>query len=255
MLAQGERLLDAQPAAPEHDDKRPQPSAVAIVARLTHHGDDLLHRRWVRGIQLPLVAGRATGVIAGHGRGRAPPTGGIENSRDGHGISSQSHSGQSPPLYQRSRDGGRHCAGDRVPLASRRRCVSRRFVTQAPDARPRRAWRRAARGARCFTNAGVVLVPRAVASLTAYVTDASAGAPPGRARRRSDLRRRTRRENPPRRATRISTPTRVHDGRRRQSALRGRSSQRASPALSRRGAARAARGCRRGGAPSPGSCP
>ena len=41
-------------------------SAVAIVARLTHHGDDLLHRRRVRGIQLPLVAGRATGVIAGH---------------------------------------------------------------------------------------------------------------------------------------------------------------------------------------------
>ena len=65
----------------------------------------------------------------------------------------------------------------------------------------------AARGARCFTNAGVVLVPRGVvASLTACVTDASAGAPPGRARRRSGLRRRTRPENPPRRATRTSTP-------------------------------------------------
>jgi len=30
-LAQRERLLNAQPAAPEHDDQRPQASAVAIV--------------------------------------------------------------------------------------------------------------------------------------------------------------------------------------------------------------------------------
>ena len=35
---------------------------------------------------LPLVAGRPTGVVPRHGRGRSPPTGGIERSRDGHGI-------------------------------------------------------------------------------------------------------------------------------------------------------------------------
>src|SRR3982751_434312 len=83
-LAQRERLLDTEPGAPEHDDQRPQASAVAIVGSSAHHRDDLLDGRRVGGIELPLVWGRATGVVARHGCGRSPPTGGIERSRDGH---------------------------------------------------------------------------------------------------------------------------------------------------------------------------
>jgi hypothetical protein len=92
---------------------------------------------------------RSAPVLEAHRarRLRRPP--GIENRTDGHGISSQSHSGQSPPLYSAPRGGGRHRAGDRVPLASRRRCASRRFVTQAPDARPSQE-RRLRRGALPF---------------------------------------------------------------------------------------------------------
>ena len=77
---------------------------MSVVAGLAHHSDDLFHGRRVGGIEPSLVAGRTSGVVAGHGRGRATPTGGIEHWRDGHGISSQSHSGtQSPPPYRRSR--------------------------------------------------------------------------------------------------------------------------------------------------------
>ena len=56
-LAQRERLLDTEPGAPEHDDQRPQASAVAIVGSSAHHRDDLLDGRRVGGIELPLVAG------------------------------------------------------------------------------------------------------------------------------------------------------------------------------------------------------
>jgi hypothetical protein len=101
VFAERERLLDAQAAAPEHRDQGAQPVAVAVVAGLAHHGDDLFDGRRVRGIELPLVAGRTSGVVAGHGRGRATPTSGIAHCWDGHGISSQSHSGRSPLLYQR----------------------------------------------------------------------------------------------------------------------------------------------------------
>ena len=48
------------------------------------------------GSELAFITRRATGVIAQKGRGRAAPTGGIENYGHGHGISSQSHSGQLP---------------------------------------------------------------------------------------------------------------------------------------------------------------
>jgi hypothetical protein len=48
------------------------------------HGDDLLHGRRVLGIAQSLVAGRTSGVVAGHGRGRATSTGGVERCRDGH---------------------------------------------------------------------------------------------------------------------------------------------------------------------------
>jgi hypothetical protein len=55
-LAQSQRLLYAQPAAPQHDDQRPQPSAVTIIGGPAHHRDDLLHGWRISGIQLPLVA-------------------------------------------------------------------------------------------------------------------------------------------------------------------------------------------------------
>jgi hypothetical protein len=56
-LAERERLLDAQGAAPEHDDQGAHSPAVAVVAGLAHHGDDLLHGRRVGGIALPLLRG------------------------------------------------------------------------------------------------------------------------------------------------------------------------------------------------------
>src|SRR5215212_9576832 len=40
-LARRERFLDAEPGAPEHDDHRPQATAVAIVGSSAHHRDDL----------------------------------------------------------------------------------------------------------------------------------------------------------------------------------------------------------------------
>jgi hypothetical protein len=74
---------------------------VAVIGGRAHHGDDLLDGRRVRGIELALVARRAPGVIVGHGRRRATPTGGIEHCLI-MGSSSQSHSGQMPLTYQRS---------------------------------------------------------------------------------------------------------------------------------------------------------
>jgi hypothetical protein len=133
-LAQRERLLDAEPGAPEHDDQRPQASAVAIVGSSAHHRDDFLDGRRVGGIELPLVAGRATGVVARQGCGRSPPTGGIERSRDGHGICSQWNRGQGLLLYRR-------CASEReITLpALPTPCGSRRLGDQTPHARPFRA--------------------------------------------------------------------------------------------------------------------
>jgi hypothetical protein len=78
-FAERQRLLDAQAAAPEDHDNGAEPVAVAIVAGFAHHGDDLFHGRRVGEIEPPLVARRTSGVVAGHGRGRATPTGGIEH--------------------------------------------------------------------------------------------------------------------------------------------------------------------------------
>jgi hypothetical protein len=58
---------------------------------------------------------------------RSPPTGGIERSRDGHGISSQSNSRQGLLLYRR-------CASQReIALALPTSCESQRLVDQTPD--------------------------------------------------------------------------------------------------------------------------
>ena len=45
VLGERERLLDAQPGAPQHDDNRAQPPAVTVIGGLAHHRDDLLHPR------------------------------------------------------------------------------------------------------------------------------------------------------------------------------------------------------------------
>jgi hypothetical protein len=51
-----ERFLDAQPGAPQHDDDRAQPPAVAVLAGVAHHGDDLLNRRRVGRVRSPCYA-------------------------------------------------------------------------------------------------------------------------------------------------------------------------------------------------------
>ena len=84
-LCECERFVNAQAAAPEHNDHRAQPPAVTVTRGVPHDRDDLLDGRWVGRVPDPLVARRATGVIARHRRGRAAPTGGIENYGDGHG--------------------------------------------------------------------------------------------------------------------------------------------------------------------------
>jgi hypothetical protein len=118
--------------------------ATTPVAGEPHDGDNLLDGRRVGGIELALVVRRATGVVARHRRGRAAPTGGIENYGHGHGISSQSHCGQFPPLYQHRRvtASGSPDGALAFPLASTRR----RSMDKTPAARPcRSSWRSTAR--------------------------------------------------------------------------------------------------------------
>jgi hypothetical protein len=57
VLAERKRFLNTQPAAPEHDDQRPQPEAMAIVAGLAHDRDDLFHGRGSAGQRNPLLRG------------------------------------------------------------------------------------------------------------------------------------------------------------------------------------------------------
>ena len=103
VLCERERFVDAQAAAPEHDDQRAQAPPVAVPPGEAHHRDDLLDRRRVGRVAHALVARRTPRVIARNRGGRAAPAGGVENYGHGHGISSQSHSGQLPPLYQHRR--------------------------------------------------------------------------------------------------------------------------------------------------------
>jgi hypothetical protein len=77
-LAKRQRLLDAQPGPPQHDDHAAQPTSVTAIAGRTHDGDDLLDGRRVRRIAQAFVAGRATDVEPRHGRRRATSTGAIE---------------------------------------------------------------------------------------------------------------------------------------------------------------------------------
>src|SRR5215218_5223097 len=78
VLGERERLLDAQPGTPQHDDHRAQPPAVTVIGGVAHHRDDLLHGRWVGRVAHPLVTRRAPGVVARHRRRRATPARGIQ---------------------------------------------------------------------------------------------------------------------------------------------------------------------------------
>jgi hypothetical protein len=80
-LVERERLRDPQPTAPEHRDQRAEPQAVAIMASLAHHQDDLFRPRRVGRIMHPLVVLRAPGEVSRDRRRRAPPPHGIQQGR------------------------------------------------------------------------------------------------------------------------------------------------------------------------------
>ena len=65
----------------KHDDRRPQVSAVTIVAGVAHDGDDLVDRRRVGWVPHSLFSRWAAGVIAGQGRRRAPPPRRVEHGK------------------------------------------------------------------------------------------------------------------------------------------------------------------------------
>jgi hypothetical protein len=110
VLGDGERLVDAQPGAPEQHDEAPHAGAMEPVAGLAHHRDDFLDRGRIGRVAQSLVARRAPGEIAGQGDGRATAAGGIDQ-RHKHGTSSVDDvlAGE----LQRARRAGR-CQGQRV---------------------------------------------------------------------------------------------------------------------------------------------
>ena len=77
-LGQRERLLDAQPRAPEHHDQGVDAMPVAIVRGLAHDRDDLIDRRRVRRVRLTLVARGNPGTRSRRGRRRTAPTGSVK---------------------------------------------------------------------------------------------------------------------------------------------------------------------------------
>jgi hypothetical protein len=79
VLGELERLLDSQASAPEDDDHRAQPPAVAFVGGVAHHRDDLIDGGRVGRVEPALVARRAPGVVAGQGRRRPAPARRIEH--------------------------------------------------------------------------------------------------------------------------------------------------------------------------------
>jgi hypothetical protein len=109
-LAKRQRLVDAQPGPPKHDDHTAQPTSVTAIAGRPHDGDDLLDGRRVGRIAQALVAGRATDVETRHGRRRATSTGTIKQQLR-HDPSSGSY--DEPRIdphsaRQRDRDGGKN---------------------------------------------------------------------------------------------------------------------------------------------------
>jgi hypothetical protein len=67
-LYERERLLDAEPGAPQDHDQAVKPAAVGKITRRPHDGDDLLDLGRIRRGTLTLVPWRSTGVESRHGR-------------------------------------------------------------------------------------------------------------------------------------------------------------------------------------------
>jgi hypothetical protein len=79
VLGERERLLDAQPGAPEDNDHRSRAPAVMVVGDATHDRHDLVHRGRIGRVAHSLVARRAAGVIAGQRRRRAAAPRSVEH--------------------------------------------------------------------------------------------------------------------------------------------------------------------------------
>ncbi len=128
-LANRERLLDAQPGAPEHDDQRPQAGAVAIVGSSAHHRDDLLDGRRDR-----------AAPCCGAGDRRGSPARLRAIGADRRHRARYGRSWDLLPIEQQTgpaATGAAPEARDRARFAYVLR--SRRFVDQTPDARPERS--------------------------------------------------------------------------------------------------------------------
>jgi hypothetical protein len=87
-FGQREPFLDPQSSAPQHDDQRAQPAAMAIVARLAHNRHDLIDRGRVGRVQATFVCRLAPGVIARERGGRAPTASRVERPLGGRHSSS-----------------------------------------------------------------------------------------------------------------------------------------------------------------------
>ena len=81
-LGQRQRLVDPSPGAPEYDDQGTQTMAVAIIAGLAHHGDDLIDCRRVGRVALALIAWRDPGAEPRHGRRRPATAGSVKQQLD-----------------------------------------------------------------------------------------------------------------------------------------------------------------------------
>jgi hypothetical protein len=68
MFGERERLLNAQPGPPQHDDHRSRTPAVTVIGGVAHHREDLIDRGWVSRMAHPFVARWAAGVVTGQGR-------------------------------------------------------------------------------------------------------------------------------------------------------------------------------------------
>jgi hypothetical protein len=71
VLGERERLLDAQPGAPQDDDHRSHAPAVTVIGRVAHDRHDLVDGGRVGRVAHALVARRTLGVTARQRRRRA----------------------------------------------------------------------------------------------------------------------------------------------------------------------------------------
>jgi hypothetical protein len=161
VLGQSERLIDAQPGAPEQHDQRAHPRAVDAVAGQTHDRDDLLDRGRIGRVAQPLLLGgrpaRYPGGVTGERRRPAAfssggadmdsPLGGRLARPDLHGARCPVRNPEgcrrhgSPPVLQlhRSSTGRRRRSRARTPAATPEGRLGPEGVT--PGLRPRREGR------------------------------------------------------------------------------------------------------------------